>query len=219
MAERGILFSAPMVRAILAGKKTQTRRLVNLRGLDVIEERDDGSPWPWSPAHDDWIACPHGRHDDVLWVRETHALVNDGVGVVYRADGKRGAWVGDGGGGRFWIHHGWTVGVTPPDDRKVSWYGSPDRWRPAIFLKRADSRIDLRVTSVRVERLRCIEERDILAEGVTVPLAAEMTGKAWSEIPDLHTAWRLGWDKINGKRAPWDSNPWVWVIGFEVIRG
>jgi hypothetical protein len=75
--ERPILFSAPMVRAILAGTKTQTRRVVKLTGPDVIEERDDGSRWPhcvtWAHGDDGspWYACPYGQPGDRLWVRET----------------------------------------------------------------------------------------------------------------------------------------------------
>jgi hypothetical protein len=56
------------------------------------------------------------------------------------------------------------------------------------------------------------------ADDVTVPLAAEMTGIPWSDIPDLHTAWRLGWEHINGKRAPWSKNPWVWAVSFKRVQ-
>lgn len=244
MTERPILFSGPMIRALLAGTKTQTRRLVrNTTGgcaacfndprLAVPHHGEEaifgGGPYlrlAYCEHNDrggDRIRCPYGVPGDRLWVRETWATPQQDI-VAYQADGKAGAWMGNGEGGRMFIHHGWIDGAAS-SERTGRWFGLTkysDRrrkdgsgaWRSGRFMPRWASRLTLEVTSVRVERLQDITEADILAEGVTVDMAAEMTGVPWSSLPTLHHAWAAGWDSINGKRAPWDSNPWVWVLGF-----
>ncbi len=115
--ERPILFSAPMVRAILTGNKTQTRRVVNLNRHYQIEERDDGSLWPWmyddDRTSDSWLACPYGMPGDRLWVRETFCDDwKDSRGIQYRADGGLDGDMTD-------------AGCT---------------WRPSIFMPRSASR-------------------------------------------------------------------------------
>lgn len=136
------------------------------------------------------MACPYGAPGDRLWVRETWRMDQHGKGsnVIYAAD---------------------------LDER---FRGGKGPWRPSIFMPRSASRITLEITSVRVERLQDITEKDIIAEGVTVDVAAKMTGIPWSSLPTLHHAWEAGWDFINGKRAPWASNPWVWVISFRRVQ-
>lgn len=166
MKEHPILFSGPMVRALLAGTKTQTRRIVT-------------QPRFVGPAmiH----AGPYGGPGDRLWVRETFAETSGRV--IYRESVPMG----------------------------------PGVWRPSIFMPRALSRITLEVVSVRVERLQDITDDDILAEGVTVAGVAALVGKQRSREPiacNLRGLWSLGWDAINGKRAPWASNPWVWRVEF-----
>jgi hypothetical protein len=138
--ERPILFSAPMVRALLDGSKTQTRRLLK-SNCQAIGERDDGSLWPWSEhpdsAADHWHACPYGQPGDRLWVRETWAPHPDfprSAGrTVYRAD--------------------------PECEHDVA------RWHPSIHMFRRDSRILLEIVSVRVERLNDCSNGDARAEG------------------------------------------------------
>lgn len=94
-------------------------------------------------------------------------------------------------------------------------------WRPSIYMPRWASRITLEVTGVRVERLQDISPKDILAEGVVErshqdPLLGKCPISAFDGklYPDLRSLWAAGWDAINGKRAPWLSNPWVWVVSF-----
>jgi hypothetical protein len=237
MAERPILFGGPMVRAILDGKKSQTRRVLTVRPRDIARgasERDVKLANRWKVLGGEArllldqfevsiasVRCPYGAPGDELWVRETHAI--EGQCVAYDADGWCGAVCSDGGGGRFRVPHGRIADARTKD--RGAWpaggaqafglakYGG--RWRPSIHMPRWASRLSLRVLAVRVERLQDITESDILGEGVTVPIAAARTGVPWSSIPTLHDAWRLCWDSINGKRAPWSSNPYVWVVEFE----
>lgn len=119
--------------------------------------------------------------------------------------------------------------LAPPDDwngedddreRRGTWVFLP--WQlytkhPSIFMPRRASRLTLEVTGVRVERVQDISEKDILAEGVTVPIVSKMTGIEWAEIPDLYTAWRLGWTHIYGAES-WGANPWIWVVEFRRVE-
>ncbi|HET9948837.1 MAG TPA: hypothetical protein VFQ22_07935 [Longimicrobiales bacterium] len=185
--ERPIVFRGAMVRAILAGTKTQTRRVIRLPGY-VIGERDDGTPWPYYAAHaagdehSPWAPCPYGVTGDRLWVRETLErgnLVTGAVertdGVYYRADGE----------------------VVAPEAVWVWWQRDT---LPAWFCPRWASRITLEITGVRVERVQDISEADARAEGV--PEAASV-GK-----------FRQLWDAIHTGPNWWDGNPWVWVLEF-----
>ncbi len=193
--ERPILFSGEMVRALLAGTKTQTRRAIRVPAGYIMDERDDGMPWPWYASHAQgdteipWLRCPYGEPGDLLWVRETHASTAQAgdhaadARTVYRA--------------------------TDPDWSTMEGW----KWKPSIFMRRADSRIILRVTSVRVERVQDISEADACAEGVdSVSLADVPRPAAWSRRQDFS---RL-WVSINGAES-WEANPWVWVVGFERV--
>ena len=176
MKERPILFSAPMVRAILEGRKTQTRRLVKLRPGQEIEH---GAVFS---ARDPFLMLsPYGSPGDRLWVRETfHGGGNGGAEVAFKAD--------------YLIA------------RDVK------RWTPAIHMPRRLSRITLEVTGVRVERLQDISEEDARAEGIDAVRVqtgpAALAGRPWA------TEFCALWDSLNAKRAPWASNPWVWVVEF-----
>ena len=202
MKERGILFSAPMVRAILAGQKTQTRRLATMTLC--------GSKKHLAPAgeHDDvdaeWVAkvcgpCPYGVPGDRLWVRETHApnYFDDGR-PAYRAD-----WTGE----------------------SADLVEEP-RWKPSIFMLRALSRIDLLVTAERVERLQSITEEDARAEGVapfferfaSIGRDQCLTSGERAADAEHRASFAVLWDEINGDRALWKSNPWVRVVSFERVR-
>lgn len=175
MKERGILFSAPMVRALLAGQKTQTRRL--------IKPQPTAYPLGWR--------CPYSV--ETLWVRETIRRVGD-----------RGVFAADGAA---------SVIDTWPWQRNVL---------PAIHCPRGASRINLFHTSVRAEQLHDISEADAIAEGISAlcghrcrrgcgcaSCVEDGCGSARDEFALL-------WDEINGDRAPWSSNPWVWVVSFDV---
>lgn len=185
MKERPILFSGPMVQAILTGHKIQTRRVVKfplkLKAHGVaITSLNDGD----SEEVNEF--CPYGRPGDRLWVKETFCVDEDSEGkTAYRADG--------------WIE-------TPSDDGK---------WKPSIFMPRHRSRITLDIRGVRVERLQSITEWHAQCEGVrtinTTELQSDGTLKpitisARRNFEDL-------WWRINGPMS-WSQNPWVWVITF-----
>ena len=227
MGERPIIFSGTMIRAILAGTKGQTRRIVRElpgnRGALVGEHvlfwrRGEEDPRRWCGCDGlgslGWVHCPYGEPGDHLWVRETWGDAdryyqghdNDTPGVIaYRADLS-------------------AIQYDAPKPRPIpkydldQWNWDKMTWRPSIFMPRWASRLTLAVTDVRVERLQDISEEDIAAEGCTVDAVAEMTGVPWSSMPELHDAWREGWNYINGKRAPWASNPWVFVVTFARVE-
>ena len=226
--ERPILFSAPMVRAILDGRKTVTRRVVTVG--DTIEERDDGTPWPyfttWTHGDDGspWASCPYGAPGDRLWVRETwryHGWTEDGAPwIKYAADDST----------RLveripdeWSDRLADIWADLSDDANMAIDGrAADRkWRPSIFLPRWASRITLEVVGVRVERLQEITENDARAEGVN-PSDAHIVIKDGDRQHDMERTHRGAfaclWDGINGDRAPWASNPWVWRVEFRVVQ-
>ena len=202
MKERPILFSAPMVRAILAGTKTQTRRVVKPVGDDdsfVLQDYGDGW-WPYrsddgeSPMKGDNEiphACPYGHPGDRLWVRETwrvcggreYEYQQDRSQVMYRATHQE-------------------------DGFPLAWESYV--WRPSIFMPRWASRITLKVTGVRVERLQDISIADAMAEGV-VETNANLRGL--EPCMEWRYAYEDLWRQINGPDS-WDANPWVWVIEF-----
>lgn len=208
MKERPILFSAPMVRAIREGRKTQTRRIVKC-AFQSIEENDDGVLWPWredvNNATDHWYPCPYGQPGDRLWVRETWCdFDGDGPRALYKADADVDGSVpylctGVGGIGGGVCNH------------------TPEKWRSPIFMLRWASRILLEIVSVRVERLQEISEKDAKAEGVIWHEA----GQFWQPSEDINCpccfaygAYAELWQSINGPES-WDANPWVWVIEFK----
>ena len=203
MKERPILFSAPMVRAILAGTKTQTRRAITIPQRGAFVLRDDGGGW-WPYQSDDGesvicndgnerpMNCPYDAHR--LWVRETFAprYFDDGK-PGYRAD-----W----------------------DGRAADVCPEP-KWKPSIFMRRHESRITLEVTDVRVERLRDISEADAIAEGVAPRLRLVADAGGDREVRDTAVdVYRDLWDSINGKRVgcAWSDNPWVWVVSFKRVE-
>lgn len=194
MRERPILFSGPMARALLDGRKTQTRRVIKHQPpvqTTAVSGWHHPDPRPhFFAAADgeflDWSApCPYGQPGDCLWVRETwqheafpHGPYRPGAHVYYRAD-----YLDD--------PHG------PDGERSPE--GKYRSWRPSIHMPRAASRILLEITTVRVERLGEISEGDARAEGV----------QSVAEFKEL-------WSSINGPGS-WDANPWVWCISFRRI--
>lgn len=201
MTDRPILFSGPMVRAILEGRKTQTRRVVRAPTEDlnhpaVHHWQMDQEHRAVAVAHSEKVAdqyittfphyrilCPYGVPGDRLWVRETWAMLSGDNRVWYRAD----------------------PGVEDCVARSlIGWPG----WQPSIFMPRENSRITLEVTAVRIEQLQEISVADALSEGV------DELPKSVGPGIDERTSYIALWDSINAKRAPWSSNPWVWVIEF-----
>lgn len=233
MRERPIIFSSPMIRAILDGRKTVTRRVVRLpRWLAIVDgDLDRAHPdllWGATPGLH--VPCADGTQQRLrnpwcwpepvrLWVREAwapHPL--DGCDpperVLYRADGANydASRLNEG------IHV--TRGprildyVEPGEWMPGEWM--PDRWRPSIHMPRWASRIQLDVVGVRVERLHAIDDADVEAEGIGYNPAA---AAALAAGDSSRKAWAAGWDAINGKRAPWASNPWVWRVEFRRVAG
>lgn len=228
MAAKPIIFSAPMVRAILSGTKSQTRRVMarqkkhdftdyTLFGQeghpdDEAERRGGWSqPWvaiehapDWPDGKEDQCHCPYASHrGDRLWVRETFARI-DGqtrpwIETDYRATYKHGDRLGD------------TLGIK-------KW------WTPSIHMPRHASRITLEVTGVRIERLQEISEADALAEGVfkkvgATPIGDDVETATGGELiyalpTQAREEYRRLWESINGPGS-WAVNPWVWVVEFK----
>lgn len=217
MKERPILFSGAMVRALLAGTKTQTRRVVKMKPHQQIEERGDGTPWPWmydsERDADAWLTCPYGQPGDRLWVREAWQHSNHPYGpydedcmVFYRAD-----FLDD---------------VHGPDGEK-SPEGHYRTWRPSIHMPRTASRIVLEIKSVRVERLHDISEADAIAEGIERAddffdcrcwrAYDEPKGSDVVFPDDPIGSYASLWMSINGPGS-WDANPWVWALEFRRLN-
>lgn len=204
--ERPILFSAPMVRAILAGTKTQTRRVVKMQPRERADIGMHGAGMPFirnPDPHGRIHCCPYGKPGDRLWVRETH--------YVEPHPSKYGVT-------REMIPHTWDQAVAATGTihyraNPMSEYAIDGRrWTPSIHMPRRASRIDLEITSVRVEQLNAISEADADAEGVEflrhVPDTDEtLTAKQLFECL---------WSGINGAGS-WDANPWVWVVQFKRV--
>lgn len=193
MKERSILFSGPMVRALLDGTKTQTRRVMKPQP-DLTPELNDCAEAEFYVGDEcvHTTRCPYGIPGDRLWVRETHRPIYGQdcglIAVDYRATYKYGTRLGD------------VVGI-------------PQCWRPSIHMRREHSRITLEITGVRVQRLQEISEQDALAEGITDSWPAiECT----SDRP-FRDGYRWLWESINGAGS-WGANPWVWALTFKRIR-
>lgn len=207
MKERPILFSAPMVRAILDSRKTQTRRILKQAtgpSLSVgINDEPGVAELSWlhgdGPGHEvhetvKRVLCPYGQPSDSLWVRETWQgplLDGDTMENEYRGSPddfhkpEYCVYAADGGPPPEFVTQ---------DDELVC------RWRPSIHMPRWACRILLEITSVRVERLKDISHEDAMAEGM-----------AWDDA--VYDYSRL-WESLNGPGS-WDANPWVWVVEFK----
>lgn len=197
-----ILFSDAMIRAILDGRKCQTRRIVKpqpVKNNGFWElygagwSMDSGSI-PCIPGHSLSTRNPYGQTGDLLWVRETYASNIPGCesqgGYCYKADQ-----------------------VDPRGDGPAN----PIKWKPYIFMPREASRITLKITDLRVERVQDISEEDAKAEGA--PLEKQHNPPKGFHPPGLHS-YRFGfyklWKSINGSES-WERNDWVWVISFERV--
>lgn len=225
MSEKPILFSAPMVQAILAGKKTQTRRVIKLPiDDDIASINPDGQGnwvmWAPTPAtNEQSIAaypdgggwpCPYGNPGGMLWVKEAWRTYK-----IY--DLRNATWMAEqclaAGYKRAWAP------IEYQDGSRCNWQRREEagRRRSARFMPRWASRITLRVVDVRVERLQDISEADICAE---LGCALEYPGPGPAPYRrDLRGAFAGLWDGINAKRGyTWASNPWVWAVTFEQVK-
>ena len=198
MTERPILFSAPMVRAILNGNKTQTRRVV--KGMALRWLRPDHFTPEFTALPENGL-CPYGQPGDRLWVRETFQRFTDDGEILYKAD--------------------------PAGFEAMNEYKRDEcleaRWRPSIHMPRRFSRISLEITAVRVERLQEISEADARAEGAMFHDGGQIGHSGWRhDYSDVHADARSSfariWNNINGPGS-WDKNPWVWVIEFRRVEG
>jgi hypothetical protein len=201
MKEHPILFSTPMIQAILAGNKTQTRRIVKPQ-----PELQDRTGFHWKGRmygigfskretfRNFESKCPYGKIGDVLWVRET--FCNYHGGIIYKADGKYNGIVD----------------------------GDLYQWKPSIFMPKEACRIKLEITDIRVERVQEISEADAIKEGAPDSMSIDelrvLQGMDWI-IPSPFQMHQFGfmaiWCKINGQES-WLNNPWVWVISFKRIN-
>ncbi|MBL1177610.1 hypothetical protein [Pantanalinema sp. GBBB05] len=195
--ERPILFSAPMVQAILEDRKTQTRRVVKLPPFDPSDDSLQAH------ALTNLDKCKYGKPGDRLWVKETFwiELDSDWSEVEQKT-----------------YYH--SVDLSSSNWADVRYVASEPNFsghdgistayekRPSIFMPRWASRITLEVTDVRVERLQSITNSDAAAEGV-IQVGYQYQPK---------DAFLGLWQSINGKTYPWDSNPWVWVVSFKRIQ-
>lgn len=202
MKERGMIFNGEMVRAILDGRKTQTRRPIKWKQTRFTEigEREDGSKWPWSEdaehACDFWHPCPFGAVGDRIWVRETFAALEPGS----YEQAKPQEW------------HCQDLRYAATDrlaksDADIRGY----KWVPSIHMPRWASRILLEITGVRVERLQSITLGDICKEdgcGLYDFRPATHGFQVWEEL----------WKSIYGEES-WKANPWIWVIEFKRVEG
>lgn len=199
--ERGMIFNAEMVRALLDGRKTQTRRPLNPQP-DISPEWDSEKQHCEFYIADELVhtqICPFGQRGDRIWVRETFRLFDhsDECGAsdhcscpptgtpIYRAD--------------F-------------DDME-------SKWTPSIHMPRSASRITLEITEVRVERLQDMTQQDALAEGCEhegwVPTYSDPDNSGMHESISARDNYADLWDSLYGN---WNDNPWVWVISFEVVN-
>ncbi|EDX0900972.1 hypothetical protein AB5G42_005076 [Salmonella enterica subsp. enterica serovar Teko] len=223
MKERGMIFNAEMVQAILDGRKTQTRRVLatyqdavkfcpewDVNGKQifiVLGEKDHTGMNPVITA----IPCPFGQPGDRIWVRETfrvHSRATDVATLVYRAS----------------VRNSWTEQTHRVPVAVCNKPATPEKWTPSIHMPRWASRITLEITDVRVERLHSISERDALREGLfQLPASGryclqpgmQYFGMASHSAKEVYS-WL--WASIYGEES-WAANPWVWVIEFKRVEG
>jgi hypothetical protein len=197
--ERPIPFSTDMVKAILDGRKTMTRRVCKVQPNDAWHIRNyEQSTFPYGryqvladgyDSNAKEYKCPYGQVGDRLWCKETYDLlggyIHDGsyqqIEPIYKA-----SWPG--------IEHN----------------GAVRKWKSGRFMFKKYARLWLEITNIRVERLQEISEKDARAEGSGCSIAGI--------LPATYTeCFQSLWDSINGKTYPWESNPFVWVIEFKKV--
>lgn len=240
MKERPILFSGPMVRAILEGRKTQTRRVAPVTDLKIKDHGDGMLTWSvhfskpprgvfsshsggkFSEAQARSIIasqfCPYGAPGDRLWVRETWMDLR-GTGIEGVIPGRE-----------RWAYGEMSPAGSASDEARRD-FGL--KWRPSIFMPREASRLLLEITEVRVQRLQEITAEDAVAEGAQrftgrVPSFTGGTGPSWSMgAPTSHGeclgsarfAFANFWNRtVRVAELDWDSNPWVWAITFRRVE-
>ena len=209
MKERPIIFSTPMVQAIIEGRKTQTRRVVNPDIVNGFDFERDGSLQIMTieDKHGEQVPildlCPHGKPGDLLWVRETTIIapknwVKKRFNNITDSDGD----------GRVIQYL-----ATHPNTDAARNYGL--KKTPSIHMPKWAARIWLEITGVRVERVQEISDSDIIAEGISTTL------RDYDAFCHLNQQFIDLWDSINGKKegCSWAENPWVWIVEFKRVEG
>lgn len=214
MKERGIIFNGAMVRVILSGKKTQTRRAITAKTLHLFDvaakvgechHLNSGDPADERSQPYYRQFCPFGQPGDRLWVRETfaHGLCTKST-LAYKATHK-------------------------PEDLEDGWF-EKIKWTPSIHMPRWASRITLEITDVRVERLNSISEEDAINEGMSFTdygldrfnqqragWLSKKSSKHEECLQSARSAFGNLWESIYGQES-WQANPWVWVIQFQLVK-
>lgn len=205
MLERGMIFNAEMVRAILDGRKTQTRRPVRFPVLDKnLGCELAGNELAGELSAGNYLNSAFGKPSDRIWVRETfrvHSRATDVATLVYKAS----------------VRNSWTEQTHRVPVSVCNKPATPEKWTPSLHMPRWASRILLEITGVRVERLNAISEENAASEGV-----AQFRGGFWKHYQPGWTQHQLSargsfvtlWKSIYDEES-WQSNPWVWVIEFK----
>lgn len=196
--EHPIIFSAPMVRAILEGKKTQTRRIINPFGDEFVQELLDGKNNVFTLSNvNKRLKCPYGKLNDRLWVRETWQTLEELNGIRPR---------------------------DIPNDSDIQYPATYDggcsKKRPSLYMPRWASRITLEITGIRCERLQDVSDNDAVAEGISYSEAFggwHTESGRFFNMSSPKESYAMLWDSINEKND-WHSNPFVWVIDFRVLH-
>ena len=221
----GTIFQGWGVRAILEGRKTQTRRVI--KPQPTISEFNFGLDFDWN-GHilnqgDLQMYCPYGQVGDRLWVRETHYRFGRWVRNGFTKSGKQ-AW-------RFVAGNSEVRYMDSPPDKVLPNSRRMERgWfkRVSIHMPRSASRITLEITGVKVERIHDISREDIKAEGIEPtythikPRRPDRYGSLTPSVDHLEylSPFVELWDSINAKRDyGWDVNPWDWALTFKVVNG
>lgn len=195
--EYPILFNEEMVNAILNNQKTMTRRIFSSKVLNSIDVGSMlGECYPLGhpkSVNDDYIKsyCPFGQVGDRIWVRETFA---DGLAT------KSG--------------YAWRAGFDAEKELEDGWWESI-KWKPSIHMPRSACRLILEITDIRYERLQSISEADAIAEGCDHSKSPSAIETGWYEKPVK--AFKRLWTRVYGQESL-DADPWVWVIGFKIIK-
>lgn len=214
MKQIPILFSTPMVQAVLENRKTKTRRIVKpqppeefihvepyegcFEFYDTKYDDDDAGIYPFDGQG---LKCPYGKPGDVLWVRESCQC----VGGDYEGNDIEGG---------FWLYK--ADGEKAEKHLDVYDHLAERRWKPSIHMPKSACRIWLEVVSVKVERLQMITEQDAIAEGLRLRYDKEEDGLVRYDNRNAEAFEDL-WSRINGSDS-WEANPWVWVIEFKRIE-
>ncbi|WP_417212110.1 hypothetical protein [Acinetobacter venetianus] len=237
MKEHPILFNTAMVKAILEGRKTQTRRTVKAKKgadcsdemwidkyalKDVVEWKEQEGRWFGCMGYRTltFADCPYGEVGDRLWVRETWSTVNlyGEIALAYKADSEVIRVVEN---DSFQDEDG-LINYDDPRLEKYSFAawaddlleGKEGNWKPSIHMPRWVSRIQLEITNIRIERLKDISKADAIAEGCDNSKSEAAIEIGWYEKP-IKAFERL-WNAINGGDS-WNENPWVWVVEFKIV--